>query len=160
MKIILGATLALFVGAIVLGALSAEGADAKPPQEYVVRRTLASARHRSAAVLVALANGRARHVPTGSTRPRCYVASAWPASRTIQDGALVQGGIAQRVRFRDSERLGMLIATTSATPWEPVASGSYYRLRDIGVRCVREPCFSIRAFRLNTPRSMMVSGSI
>ena len=39
-----------------------------------------------------------------------------------------------------------------------VESGSFFRLRDIGVRCIRAPCFSIRASRLNGPGTAMLSG--
>ena len=121
-------------------------------------QTLASARHRSAADTGSRSRIRTRtRCPDRKYRPRCYVASAWPASRTIQDGALVQGGIAAG-DVPGFEHLGMLIATDVRNPVGAVASGSFYRLRDIGVRCVREPCFSIRASRLNTASSMLVSG--
>ncbi len=63
----------------------------------------------------------------------------------------MQGGIAAG-DVPGFEHLGTLIATDVRNPVGAVASGSFYRLRDIGVRCVREPCFSIRAFRLNTRR--------
>ncbi len=60
--------------------------------------------------------------------------------------------------YRDSNTSACSIATDVRNPVGAVAAGSFYRLRDIGVRCVREPCFSIRASRLNTAGSMLVSG--
>ncbi len=158
MKIILSATIALFVGAIVLGALSVDGADAKPAQEYLVRvdpRLCPSPL--CGGYWIALANKTRTRCPDGRFRSRCYVASAWPASRMIHDGALVQGGIAAG-DVPGFEHLGMLIATDVRNPVGAAASGSFYRLRDIGVRCVREPCFSIRASRLNTTSAVLVSG--
>jgi hypothetical protein len=52
----------------------------------------------------------------------------------------------------------LLIATDVRNPVGEVASGSFFRLRDIGVRCIRAPCFSIRTSRLNGPGTAMVSG--
>ena len=157
MKIILGATLALVASAIGLGALSADGADAKPSQEYVVRADLRLCPSPlCGGYWIALANKDRTKCPDRKYRPRCYVASAWPASRAIQDGALVQGGIAAG-DVPGFEHLGTLMATDVRNPVGAVASGSFYRLHDIGVRCVRKPCFSIRASRLNTTSSMLVS---
>jgi len=157
-KIIPSATIALVVGAIGLGALSADGAQAKPAQEYIVRADLRLCPSPlCGGYWIALANKARTKCPDRKYRPRCYVAPAWPASRTIHDGALVQGGIAAG-DVPGFEHLGMLIATDVRNPVGTVASGSFHRLRDIGVRCAGEPCFSIRASRLNTTSSMLVSG--
>lgn len=69
----------------------------------------------------------------------------------------MQGGIAAH-EVQGFGSLGTLIATDVRNPAGALTSGSFYRLRDIGVRCIREPCFSIRAFRLNTGGTTMVSG--
>ena len=157
MKIILSATIALVMGTIGVGALSADGADAKPAQECVVRADLRLCPSPlCGGYWIALANKARTKCPDRKYRPRCYVASAWPASRTIHDSALVQGGIAAG-DVPGFEHLGMLIATDVRNPVGAVASGSFYRLHDIGVRCVREPCFSIRASRLNTTGTVLVS---
>ena len=116
MKIILGATLALVAGAIGLGALSADGADAKPTQEYVVRADLRLCPSPlCGGYWIALANKDRTKCPDRKYRPRCYVASAWPASRAIQDGALVQGGIAA-ADVPGFEHLGTLIVTDVRNP--------------------------------------------
>jgi hypothetical protein len=150
---------AITLVAVALGivALSAGDVDAKPAAHYVVRadpRLCPSPL--CGGYWVSLANRSRTRCHDGLHRPRCYVASAWPASRTVHDGALVQGGIAvQNVQgFRN---LGLLIATDVRNPVGAAASGSFFRLRDIGVRCIREPCFSIRASRLNSLGTALVS---
>ena len=161
MKIVpvrLRAAIALVASAIGVAALPAGDAEAKPAQEFVVfldPRLCPSPL--CGGYWVALANQARTRCHDRQYRPRCYVASAWPASRTIHDGALVQGGIAVH-EVHGLRRLGTLIATDVRNPVGALASGSFYRLRDIGVRCIREPCFSIRAFRLNTRGTTMVSG--
>jgi hypothetical protein len=154
----LGAALALVTGALGVVVLSPGDADAKPAAHYVVRvdpRLCPSPL--CGGYWVSLANRSRTRCHDGLYRPRCYVASAWPASRTIHDGALVQGGISVQTSEGFGE-LGLLIATDVRNPVGEAASGSFFRLRDIGVRCIREPCFSIRASRLNGVDSAMVSG--
>ena len=154
----LGTAIALVAGALGIVALSAGDADAKPAAQYVVHadpRLCPSPL--CGGYWVALANRSRTRCHDGLLRPRCYVASAWPASRTIHDGALVQGGIAVQ-SVQGFGRLGLLIATDVRNPVGAAASGSFFRLRDIGVRCIREPCFSIRASRLNGRGTAMVSG--
>jgi hypothetical protein len=138
--------------------LQAGWAEAKPAQEYIARadpRLCPSPL--CGGYWVALANHRRTRCVDGVYRSRCYVASAWPASRAIEDGALVRGGIAAE-EHPGFGRLGILIATKVRNPEGAAASGAYYRLRDSGIRCVREPCFSIRASRLNTSSTALLSG--
>jgi hypothetical protein len=154
----LGTATAAVVGALGIVALGAGDADAKPSTHYVVRvdpRLCPSPL--CGGYWVSLANRSRTRCHDGLHRPRCYVASAWPASRAIHDGALVQGGISVQ-SFPGFGGLGLFIATDVRNPLGPAPSGSFFRLRDIGVRCVREPCFSIRAFRLNGRSTTMVSG--
>src|SRR5919106_5778958 len=134
--------------ALAIAALHSGRAEAKPAQEFVVRadpRLCPSPL--CGGYWIALANHKRTRCVDGLFRSRCYVAAAWPASRVIEDGALVRGGIAAK-EHSGFGRLGILIATRVRSPKGATASGSYYRLRDTGVRCVREPCFSIRASRL------------
>ncbi len=153
----LGTATALVAGILGVVAFPAGGSTAKPAQEYVVRpdpRLCPSPF--CGGYWIALANRVRTRCHDGRYRPRCYVSSAWPASRTIHDGALVQGGIAVR-EVPGSGSFGTLIATDVRNPVGAIASGSFYRLRDIGLRCVRAPCFSIRAFRLNSRGTATVS---
>jgi hypothetical protein len=154
----LGTAIAPVAVALGIVALSAGDADAKPAAHYVVR---ADPRLCPSPVCggywVSLANRSRTRCHDGLYQPRCYVASAWPASRKIDDGALVQGGISVQT-IQGFGKLGLLIATDVRNPVGETASGSFFRLRDIGVRCIREPCFSIRASRLNERGTVMVSG--
>jgi hypothetical protein len=153
-----GTAIALVAVAFGVVSLSAGEADAKPAAQYVVHadpRLCPSPL--CGGYWVSLANRSRTRCHDGLHRPRCYVASAWPASRTIHDGALVQGGIAVQ-NIQGFGRLGLLIAADVRNPVGAAASGSFFRLRDIGVRCIRKPCFSIRASRLNGGGMAMVSG--
>jgi hypothetical protein len=153
----LGAATVLVAGVLGIVVLSVGDASAKPAAHFVVRvdpRLCPSPL--CGGYWVSLANHSRTRCHDGLHRPRCYVASAWPESRTIHDGALVQGGISVQV-IEGFGRLGLLIATDVRNPVGETASGSFFRLRDIGVRCIRAPCFSIRASRLNSPGTALVS---
>ena len=154
----LGTAIALVVGALAGVALSAGAASAKPSTHYVVHvdpRLCPSPL--CGGYWVSLANRPRTRCHDGVQRARCYVASAWPASRKIEDGALVRGGIAEQT-IQGFGRLGLLIATDVRNPVGPTESGSFFRLREIAVRCIRDPCFSIRASRLNGSLTVMLSG--
>jgi hypothetical protein len=54
--------------------------------------------------------------------------------------------------------LGVLFVTEAWGPGGPrKATGDFFRLVDRGVRCIRAPCFSFRASRLNRPHRITVS---
>jgi hypothetical protein len=154
----LGTAIALVVCALGIVALSAGDASAKPAVHFVVQvdpRLCPSPL--CGGYWVSLANHSRTRCHDGLQRARCYVASAWPTSRSIHDGALVHGGIAAQT-VQGFGRLGLLVATDVRNPVGPSPSGSFFRLRDVGVRCIREPCFSIRARRLNGRLTAMLSG--
>ena len=154
----LAAATVLVAGVLGILVLSAGDASAKPAAHFVVRvdpRLCPSPL--CGGYWVSLANHSRTRCHDGLHRARCYVASAWPEGRAIHDGALVQGGISVRAS-EGSGSLGLLIATDVRNPIGEGASGSFFRLRDIGVRCIRAPCFSIRASRLNSPGTALVSG--
>ncbi len=69
----------------------------------------------------------------------------------------MQGGIAEQT-IQGFGRLGLLIATDVRNPVGPTESGAFFRLRELAVRCIRDPCFSIRASRLNGRLTAMLSG--
>lgn len=111
---------------------------------------------------VALANHPRTRCHDGLFRPRCYVATAvdehrHPLTKSVADGALARAAI-EPWSFEGFGMLGVLVA---ADVWAPagraVASGGFHRLRDTGIRCVRAPCFSLRASRLNGSARMTVS---
>ncbi len=109
-----------------------------------------------------LANRGRTRCHDGALRPRCYVATAvgedrhpWPSG--LPAGALVRADI-EPWSFEALGKLGVLVV---ANVWEPAGratlSGGFYRLRDTGVRCIRAPCFSLRASKLNGSSRVTVS---
>jgi hypothetical protein len=51
----------------------------------------------------------------------------------------------------------VLIVAEVRAPVGKGTKGTYYRVRDLGIRCVRAPCFSLRAARLNRSSRTLVS---
>jgi len=109
---------------------------------------------------VSLANHARTRCADGMLRPRCYAARAAntvgaPVS-AIFDQALVRGRLEP-----DRDDLGLLVV---ARVFEPAGkakpTGRYFRLVDTGIRCVREPCFSMRASLLNSSTSTLISGVV
>lgn len=102
---------------------------------------------------VALANRARTRCGDGALRPRCYVAKfvdeqRQPLSAEVPQEALVRAA-SEEQEFPGFGKLGVLVV---AEVWKPVggpAKGDFYRLRDTGARCIRAPCFSKRAARLN-----------
>lgn len=111
---------------------------------------------------VTLANGARTRCADGTVRDRCYVARAVDESRhvletSIPDEALVRGRL--DAAFEGGSTLGVLVVTTVYAPagMAPV-SGGYYRIVDTGVRCIRAPCFSLRATQVNGSTRTPLSG--
>jgi hypothetical protein len=114
---------------------------------------------------VALANHRRTRCSDGALRARCYVARAvderrHPLARAIPAGSLARAGV-EPWRFEGLGELGMLVV---ARAFEPVGgakpTGHYYRLVDTRIRCIREPCFSMRAAALNGSSRSPISGLV
>lgn len=57
--------------------------------------------------------------------------------------------------------IGVLGVVVVAELWTPLratpAVDSYFRVRDLGIRCIRAPCFSMRAWKINRPYRITVS---
>jgi hypothetical protein len=112
---------------------------------------------------VRLVNRSRTRCSDGIERERCYVARAVDEERHPLGSAVTHGAIARAEiepwRFEGLGELGMLVV---ARIFKPVGSakptGRYFRLVDIGIRCVRAPCFTIRAPLLNTSKHTMLSG--
>jgi hypothetical protein len=103
---------------------------------------------------VSLANHARTRCHDGLLRPRCYAAEAIDATTrqpaTVAAGALASG-VLRPSDAPDFGKLGTLVVTAA---WAPVtqepAMGVFFRVRDTGIRCVRAPCYSMRATPLNT----------
>ena len=111
---------------------------------------------------VSLANHARTRCSDGLLRPRCYVAYVLD-SKTTDELSPVSGSLAKgELGFQESPDFGRLGQLTVGAVWAPVsqkpAAGGFFRLRDTGIRCVRAPCFSMRAMRINAkPRVVQVS---
>jgi hypothetical protein len=87
----------------------------------------------------------------GLLRPRCYVAEVTRSGggTAVPPGSLVRGTLETK-QYGSIGELGVLAADAMWAPAGPsAAAGGFYRLRDLGIRCVRAPCFSYRAWSLN-----------
>lgn len=112
---------------------------------------------------VMLANNARTKCSDGAKQTRCYVAKTvdedrHPLAVSVPDGALVRADI-ESWEFEGIGELGVLaVAVVYSPAGATPATGSYQRLVDTGVRCVRAPCFSYRATRLNSTVRTPVSG--
>jgi hypothetical protein len=161
-----GAVVILSAIAVVLG--GAEGAtSAGPPIRpgiYVVRpdpRLCPSPL--CGGYWVALANHGRTECSDGARRPQCYVARIVGGRRTplqieVPAGALVQADL-ESWEFESIGELGVLAAAALYPPaGTATGAGRYLRLVDTGIRCVRAPCFSYRATRVNGVVRTALSG--
>lgn len=105
---------------------------------------------------------------TGVARAACYAAavdlSAFTATARVRaqpalasGRALVEGAFAQYAST--FPELGKLVATRVwLSAGAQQEAGTIYRVIDTGVRCIRAPCFSLRATVVNGTRSVTLSG--
>jgi len=110
---------------------------------------------------------RANHSRTrchdGLLRPRCYVAIALDqmSRRQLTTGLPENALVRAVIGSWTFGGLGELGAVFVAEIWKPVGStpptGDFFRVRDLGVRCVRAPCFSMRAWQINRTFRITVS---
>ncbi len=101
---------------------------------------------------VALANRPTTPCGDGSSSATCYVARAEDARgrplAPLRDDALVRAAIELR-DFDGVGKLPVLVVADVRLPAGDGTRGSFFRVRDTGIECVRAPCFSYRARRLN-----------
>lgn len=113
----------------------------------------------------ALANHATTRCADGLLRPRCYVANAVgkngaPLEMGVPDGALARATIGS-AEFGDFGQLGVLRVVAVFTPLGDTApAGPFVRITDTGLRCIRAPCFSMRASRLNRSYDVTISGLV
>jgi len=112
---------------------------------------------------VTLANHGRTRCADGLRRPACYVAKVVdedrrPLKAGIPGDALVQADIEEST-YEGVGKLGVLVVADvfSSTSRGP-RSGRFFRLVETGIRCIRAPCFSIRASLLNRSSRTTVSG--
>jgi hypothetical protein len=105
----------------------------------------------------------------GVKRPACYVAAldlrALPGPARARAAAVPAGSAAiAEGAFAPYEAVpkGRLAALVARSVWHATGSsgdpgGPIYRVADTGLRCIRAPCFSLRATPVNTTRSLRLS---
>ena len=96
----------------------------------------------------------------GRRMPECYVAEIdWKGQPEIDPGkALLRGDIVAR-RFARFGNLGALRVTeTWQSPGDKPVTGTLYRVRDRGVRCITHPCLTHSATRLGFAFTMNIAG--
>lgn len=120
---------------------------------------------------VEAANRRATRCADGSNAQRCYVAEVdWSAlglsqsqqSTLIDKAASGQAIIVGRVVSRVFRGFGNLGALTPERAWQAAnaqaPTGQLLKVRDLGIRCVTTPCFSMQADLLNQFTRNRISG--
>jgi hypothetical protein len=110
---------------------------------------------------VSLVNREHTRCSDGELQRRCYVARAVDEHRHPRSG-LPAGAVARATlelwRFEGLGVLGVLVVARAFAPvGTAIETGTFYRLRDTGVRCIRSPCFSLRATPLNRSSRKAVS---
>jgi hypothetical protein len=142
--------------AVLTGAQPAtSGAPAFGPAYYVVRPDPRLCPSPLCGGYWASLGNRARtECSDGMRRPRCYVARAISVDRHPLDVAIPAGALVRAElepwAFEGFGELGILVVADVFAPiGRARESGGFFRLADTGVRCVRAPCFSVRASRLN-----------
>lgn len=93
-------------------------------------------------------------------KSECYVAEIdWRGVPEVEPSkALLRGDIVAR-RFAGFGNLGALRVTEAwQSPSDRPATGTFYRARDRGVRCITHPCLSHSATRLNLNVTTNVAG--
>ena len=96
----------------------------------------------------------------GRRMSECYVAEIdWNGQPEIDPGkALLRGDIVAR-RFARFGNLGALRVTESwQSPGDKPATGTLYRVRDRGVRCITHPCLSHSATKLGFAFTSNIAG--
>jgi hypothetical protein len=98
--------------------------------------------------------------PNGRYQAECYVAEIdWNGQPQVDAGqALLRGSVMAKT-FGRFGNLGVLRVTES---WQAVSNsrptGSFYRVRDRGVRCITFPCPTHREAKLNSTLSREIAG--
>lgn len=153
------------LGAVFVLATSPSGAgvgatEAVGASQYVVRadRRLCPA-PRCGGWFVALANRAVTPCGDGTQGANCYVARAVDlrgnVTPRIRDDSLARAAI--ELRDFEGGKLGVLVVAELRAPHGIGTKGSFFRVRDTGIVCVRAPCFSFRARRLNGAGSVTLS---
>lgn len=153
--------LALFLGVPVVNAAAPEvDSLASTSSFYTIRRDLRRcASPMCGGYFVKLVNQSRTRCHDGRFMNECYVASIeWSGQPEPQnDRVLVRGSLSTFPGHR--RRFGLLQASEV---WVPAgnspASGTYFRVRDRGIRCIAAPCETHHEARLNSTAHRNIAG--
>ena len=127
---------------------------------YTIRRDLRRcASPMCGGYFIKLVNQPRTRCANGRSMPECYVASIeWNGQpEAAADGALVRGKLIKR-----GDRRGTYGVLNAREVWLPAsgkqASGTFFRVRDRGVRCIAAPCETHHEAKLNTSVNRNVAG--
>lgn len=163
MRILLIAVAALAASLLAGGVSAAAGSSGIGAFQYVVDPDpRACPSPRCGGYWASLANHSQTTCHDGVLRRRCYVAIAVDTrgrelETGVPTGAIVRADLESQ-EFGPFGDLGVLVAADIRAPAGREPTGPYFRVKDLGIRCVRAPCFSLRAVRLNTTFRVTVSG--
>ena len=154
--------LALFLG-VPIGTTGAPEVDslASTSTFYTIRHDLRRcASPMCGGYFIKLVNQSRTRCANGRYMNECYVASIeWNGlPEPDKNGALVRGSL----RKTNDDRHGRFGVLRAREVWLPTsnnqASGTYYRVRDRGVRCIAAPCETHHEAKLNTSVSRNIAG--
>ena len=127
---------------------------------YTIRRDLRRcASPMCGGYFIKLVNQARTRCANGRSMTECYVASIeWNGlSEPDKDGAIVRGTVSTR-----GDRRGVYGVLRAREVWLPAGanqpSGTFFRVRDRGLRCIAAPCETHRETKLNTSVSRNVAG--
>jgi eight-cysteine-cluster-containing protein len=127
---------------------------------YTIRRDLRRcASPMCGGYFIKLVNQPRTRCANGRTMNECYVASIeWNGQpETDKDGALVRGSLSTR-----GDRRGKFGVLNAREVWLPAgdkqSSGTFFRVRDRGIRCIAAPCETHHQAKLNTSVRRNIAG--
>jgi hypothetical protein len=153
--------LALFLGVPVANTAAPElDSLANTSTFYTIRRDLRRcASPMCGGYFVKLVNQSRTRCANGRTMNECYVASIeWNGQpETDKDGAVVRGSLSTRGDRRG--KYGVLLAREVWLPaGDKESSGTFFRVRDRGIRCIAAPCETHHEAKLNASVSRNIAG--
>ena len=155
------AVLVLFLAApVVKTAAPAPETRALATPFYTIRRDLRRcASPMCGGYFIKLVNQSRTRCANGRSMTECYVASIeWNGlPEPDRDGAIVRGSLSTR-----GDRRGVYGVLSAREVWLPASenqpSGTFFRVRDRGLRCIAAPCETHHEEKLNTSVSRNVAG--
>ena len=127
---------------------------------YIIRRDLRRcASPMCGGYFIKLVNQARTRCANGRSMSECYVASIeWNGQpEADRDGALVRGNLTSR-----GNRRGIYGVLNAREVWLPASDsqppGTFFRVRDRGIRCIAAPCETHHEAKLNTSVSRNVAG--